>query len=168
MRARVITCSNRAAAGTYEDRSGPVLVDGLVALGFEVGRPVVVPDGPPVEAALRSAIADGFDLVLTSGGTGLSPTDHTPEMTRMVLEREVPGLGEAIRAYGVANGIAAAALSRGVAGTAGRTLVVNVPGSPGGARDALVVLGPVLQHAVDQLHGADHGPGGDHEQGGEH
>jgi molybdenum cofactor synthesis domain-containing protein len=159
VRARVITCSNRAAAGTYEDRSGPVLVTGLVELGFEVGDPVVVPDGPPVEQALREAVADGVDLVLTSGGTGLSPTDHTPEMTRMVLERDVPGLGEAIRAYGVANGIAAATLSRGIAGTAGRTLIINVPGSPGGARDALVVLGPVLVHAVDQMHGGDHGAG---------
>jgi molybdenum cofactor synthesis domain-containing protein len=162
VRARVITCSNRAAAGTYEDRSGPVLVEGLAALGFEVGDAVVVPDGPPVEAALREAVGDGFDVVLTSGGTGLSPTDHTPEMTRLVLEREVPGLAEAIRAYGVANGIAAAALSRGIAGTAGRTLVVNVPGSPGGAKDALVVLGPVLAHAVEQIHGTDHQQRGEH------
>jgi len=127
----------------------------------------VVPDGPPVEAALRGAVDAGYDLVLTSGGTGLSPTDHTPEMTRMVLEREVPGLGEAIRSYGVANGIPAAALSRGIAGTVARTLVINVPGSPGGARDALVVLGPVLVHAVEQMRGGDHevadpAPGGDH------
>ena len=168
MRARVITCSNRAAAGEYEDNSGRVLVEGLAALGFDVADSVVVPDGPPVEAALRRAIADGFDLVLTSGGTGLSPTDHTPEMTRVVLEREVPGLGEAIRAYGVANGIPAAALSRGIAGTAGRTLVVNVPGSPGAARDALVVLGPVLRHAVDQMRGGDHDREADHQAGGDH
>src|SRR5207342_284080 len=117
---------------------------------------VVVPDGTPVEAALRDAVDVGYDLVVTSGGTGLSPTDRTPEMTRVVLEREIPGLGEAIRAYGVANGIPAAALSRGIAGTAARTLIVNVPGSPGGARDALVVLGPVLAHAVDQMRGGDH------------
>ena len=156
MRALVVTCSNRAAAGVYADRSGPVLVDGLAALGFDVGAPVVVRDGPPVEAALRDAIDKGFDLVVTSGGTGLSPTDHTPEMTRLVLDREVPGLSEAIRAYGVANGVPAAALSRGIAGTAGRTLVVNVPGSTGGARDALMVLGPVLAHAVDQIRGGDH------------
>jgi len=133
-----------------------LLVEGLAALCFEVGAPLVVQDGPPVEAALRDAIDRGYDLVVTSGGTGLSPTDHTPEMTRMVLEREVPGLSEAIRAYGVANGVPAAALSRGVSGTVGRTLVVNVPGSTGGARDALTVLGPVLAHAVDQLRGGDH------------
>ncbi len=156
MRALVVTCSNRAAAGVYPDRSGPVLVEGLLALGFEVDGPVVVPDGEPVAAALREGVAAGYDVVLTSGGTGLSPTDRTPEMTRLVIEREVPGLGESIRAYGVANGIPAAALSRGVAGLAGRTLVVNVPGSTGGARDALAVLGPVLGHAVDQIGGGDH------------
>ncbi len=156
MRALVVVCSNRASSGEYPDRSGPVLVDGLHALGFEVADPIVVPDGAPVEAALRNAVDVGYDLVVTSGGTGLSPTDHTPEMTRLVLEREIPGLGEGIRAYGVANGIPAAALSRGIAGTAARTLIVNVPGSPGGARDALVVLGPVLVHAVDQMTGGDH------------
>jgi molybdenum cofactor synthesis domain-containing protein len=156
VRALVVTCSNRAAAGVYADTSGPVLVEGLTALGFEVGPPLVVADGPPVEAALRDAVDRGYDLVVTSGGTGLSPTDHTPEMTRLVLERDVPGLSEAIRAYGVANGVPAAALSRGVSGTAGRTLVVNVPGSTGGARDALTVLGPVLAHAVDQMRGGDH------------
>jgi molybdenum cofactor synthesis domain-containing protein len=156
MRALVVTCSNRAAAGSYPDRSGPVVVAGLVALGFEVDGPVVVPDGEPVESALRAAVAAAYDVVLTTGGTGLSPTDRTPEMTRLVVDRDVPGLAEAIRAYGVANGVPAAALSRGVAGTAGRTLVVNVPGSTGGARDALAVLGPVLAHAVDQIGGGDH------------
>jgi molybdenum cofactor synthesis domain-containing protein len=156
MRALVVTCSNRAAAGSYPDRSGPVVVAGLVALGFEVDGPVVVPDGEPVESALRAAVAASYDVVLTTGGTGLSPTDRTPEMTRLVVDRDVPGLAEAIRAYGVANGVPAAALSRGVAGTAGRTLVVNVPGSTGGARDALAVLGPVLAHAVDQIGGGDH------------
>jgi molybdenum cofactor synthesis domain-containing protein len=156
MRALVVTCSNRAAAGVYPDRSGPVLVQGLAALGFEVDGPVVVADGDPVETALRDAVAAGYDLVLTTGGTGLSPTDRTPEMTRRVVDREVPGLAEALRAHGAAGGVPTAVLSRGTAGLAGRTLVVNAPGSTGGARDALAVLGPVLAHAVDQVGGGDH------------
>ena len=156
MRARVITSSNRAAAGQYEDRSGPVLVDGLAALGFEVDAPVVVPDGTPLRDALRAAVADSVDLVVTTGGTGHTPMDVTPEMTREVIERESPGLAETIRAYGVANGVPTAVLSRGIAGIAGSTLIINAPGSPGGARDALAALGPVLAHAVDQVHGGDH------------
>ena len=156
MRARVITSSNRAAAGVYEDRSGPVLVDGLRGLGFEVEGPLVVADGEPLREALREAVEDGVDLVMTTGGTGHTPMDVTPEMTRAVIERESPGLAEAIRAYGVANGVPTAILSRGIAGIAGRTLIVNAPGSPGGARDAIAALGPVLAHAVDQLRGGDH------------
>jgi molybdenum cofactor synthesis domain-containing protein len=152
----VITASNRAAAGVYEDRSGPVLVHGLRALGFTVDGPQVVPDGEPVGAALRQAISDGYHVVLTTGGTGLTPADLTPEMTRPLLDREVGGLAEAIRAQGVANGVPTASLSRGLAGVAGRTLVVNLPGSTGGCRDGLAVLGPVLGHAVSQVRGGDH------------
>jgi molybdenum cofactor synthesis domain-containing protein len=155
MKARVIVASNRAAAGVYEDTSGPVLVAGLRELGCEVGEPVVVPDGPRVEDALRTALADGMDAVITSGGTGISPTDTTPEMTRRVLDYEIPGIAEAIRAHSLAK-VPTAALSRGLAGVAGRTLIVNLPGSKGGARDGLAVLGPVLGHAVDQLRGGDH------------
>ena len=154
--ALVVTVSTRAAAGVYEDRSGPVLVDGLRACGFEVGEPVVVPDGDEVGDALRAAVSAGHAVVLTTGGTGLNPNDHTPEQTRAVLEREVPQLSAAVAAYGVAQGVPTATLSRGVAGTAGGTLIVNLPGSSGGARDGMAVLAPVLQHAVSQLRGGDH------------
>jgi molybdenum cofactor synthesis domain-containing protein len=159
-RALVVTVSNRAAAGVYDDRGGPVLVDGLRDLGFAVDGPVVVPDGDPVEATLRDAVAASYDVVLTTGGTGLTPQDLTPEMTRRVLDREAPGIAEAIRARGVGAGVASAMLSRGLAGLAGRTLVVNLPGSPGACRDGVAVLRDVLVHAVDQVHGGDHPQGG--------
>jgi molybdenum cofactor synthesis domain-containing protein len=155
----VIVASNRAAAGVYSDTSGPRLVDGLRALGCTVDAPVVVPDGEPVAQALRAAIADGVDVVCTTGGTGIAPTDRTPEVTRSVLDYEVPGIAEAIRAYG-RDKVPAAALSRGVAGVAGRTLIVNLPGSSGAVKDGLAVLGPILAHAVEQLRGGDH-PRGD-------
>jgi len=153
--ARVIVASNRAAAGVYADTSGPRLVAGLRELGCEVGEPVVVPDGDPVSEALRLAVADGVDVVLTSGGTGITPTDRTPEVTRGLLDFEIPGIAEAIRAYS-RDKVPAAALSRGLAGVAGRTLIVNLPGSTGGAKDGLAVLGPLLKHTVDQIHGGDH------------
>ena len=156
-RALVITVSTRASAGVWDDRSGPVLREGLLALGLDVEGPVVVPDGDAVEAALRSAVESGFDLVVTTGGTGLTPTDLTPEMTSRVIEREVPGIAEALRAYGVAHGVPTAILSRGLAGTAGGALVVNLPGSTGGVRDGLAVLGDVVLHALDQIPGSDHG-----------
>lgn len=155
MKARVIVASNRAAAGVYADTSGPILVDGLRQLGFEVDEPVVVPDGEPVREALREAVAGGADVVLTSGGTGITPTDRTPEMTRAVLDYEIPGIAEAIRAY-ARDQVPTSALSRGLSGVAGRTLIVNLPGSPGAARDGLAVLGPILRHAVEQLRASDH------------
>ncbi len=155
-RAVVVTASNRASAGVYEDRSGQALAEGLRALGFEVEGPHVRPDDVDLLAeVLREAVASGADVVLTTGGTGLSPTDVTPEATREVVEREAPGLAEAVRRYGESK-VPTSVLSRGIAGTAARTLIVNLPGSTGGVRDGLAVLGPLLPHVVSQLRGGDH------------
>jgi molybdenum cofactor synthesis domain-containing protein len=156
VRALAITVSNRASAGVYADKSGPVLAELLRGAGCSVDGPLVVPDGEPVEAALRDAIAAGYDIVVTTGGTGLTPGDRTPEMTRRVLDREIPGIAEAIRSAGAAAGIASAILSRGLAGLAGPVLIVNLPGSAGGVRDGMGVLGGILRHAVDQARGGDH------------
>ena len=156
-RAVVVTASNRASAGVYEDRSGQALAEGLRELGFTVEGPHVLPDDrEALVRALQDAVAGGADVVLTTGGTGLSPTDVTPEATRAVLEREAPGIADAVRRYGADNGVPTSVLSRGLAGTAGRTLIVNLPGSTGGVRDALAVLGPLLPHVVSQLRGGDH------------
>jgi molybdenum cofactor synthesis domain-containing protein len=156
MRGAVVVASNRAAAGVYEDTTGPLLVDLLVSLGFSCDRPLVVPDGEAVGAAIASEVEGGARVVLTTGGTGLTPTDRTPEVTRALLDREVPGIAEAIRAYGVSKGVPTAALSRGLAGVAGDCLVVNLPGSRGGVKDAIAVLEPLLVHAVEQIVGSDH------------
>lgn len=152
----VVTASDRAAAGVYDDVSGRVLVEGLRALGLHVEDAVVVPDGDPVERELRRAVAAGAVLVVTTGGTGLGARDRTPEATLAVVDRAVPGIAEALRADAVRRGVPAGVLSRGVAGLAGRTLVVNVAGSTGAARDAVEVLAGVLPHALSQLAGGDH------------
>jgi molybdenum cofactor synthesis domain-containing protein len=153
--ARVIVASNRAAKGVYEDKTGPVIAAWLADRGYDVPAPVVVEDGDPVGGALRAALADGVAVVLTTGGTGISPTDRTPDVTRALLDHELPGVADAIRAAGLPK-VPTAVLSRGVAGVAGRTLVVNLPGSGGGVKDGLGVLDGILEHAVDQLAGGDH------------
>jgi molybdenum cofactor synthesis domain-containing protein len=132
-----------------------LIVERLAELGFAAAGPEVVPDGPQVEVTLRRVLSLGYDLVVTSGGTGISPTDKTPEMTRNVLDYEVPGIAEAIRAEGLPK-VPSAALSRGLAGVAGRTLIVNLPGSQGGVRDGMAVLSRIVGHALDQLNGGDH------------
>lgn len=156
VQAVVVVASNRAADGVYEDTSGPILVKGLAAHGFDVTGPVVVHDGEEVAQALLTAVADGADLVVTSGGTGLTSLDLTPEMTSRVVDFEVPGIAEMIRAAGLAK-TPHAALSRGIAGVAGRTLIVNLAGSKGAAKDGLAVLtAGFVEHAVSQLHDGDH------------
>jgi molybdenum cofactor synthesis domain-containing protein len=156
-RARVVTVSDRSAQGRREDSSGPVLADVLRGLGFDVDDVVVVPDDVEhVQAALREAVAAGVDVVLTTGGTGFSPRDITPEATRPLLDREAPGLPEALRRTRQ-DEVPTTVLSRGVAGTVGATFVLNLPGSTGAVRDAADVLAPVLGHLVAQLRGT-----GDH------
>lgn len=155
-RAAVVVASNRAAAGIYADETGPMIVEALRSWGFDVDDAAVVGDGDPVAVAIRSALDTGVDAVITTGGTGINPTDRTPEATRPLLDRELPGVAEAMRARGVTAGVATASLSRGLAGVAGSAVVVNLPGSRGGVKDGLAVLADVLPHAVDQLRGGDH------------
>jgi molybdenum cofactor synthesis domain-containing protein len=152
----VITASNRAASGIYADKSGQLLAELLAEAGCEqVDGPKVVPDGEPVEAALREGVRDGYDVIVTTGGTGLTPQDLTPEMTRRVIEREIPGIAEAVRQANREK-VPTSILSRGLAGQAGTTLIVNLPGSSGGVRDGMAILAPILRHAVDQMRGGDH------------
>lgn len=166
-----MSASNRAAAGVYEDRTGPTIVEWLRARGYETPEPLVVPDGQPVGAALRAAVDDQVSVIITTGGTGINPTDRTPEVTAELLDRPIPGLAEAIRTAGLP-GVPTAVLSRGLAGVGGRSLIVNLPGSRGGVQDGLDVLAGVVDHAVDQIAGGDHDrqAGGDHDRqvGGDH
>jgi molybdenum cofactor biosynthesis protein B len=151
----VVIASTRAATGVYEDRCGPIIRDWFTDRGFDVTEPAVVADGDAVRDALRTALGQGADVIVTSGGTGISPTDVTPEATLSVIDYQIPGLADAIRRSGLP-GVPTAVLSRGVCGVVGRTLVINLPGSLGGVRDGLTVLSDVLEHALDQLSGGDH------------
>ena len=153
VRAGVITVSTRGAAGERADESGPALKDGLIAAGHEVVSTALVPDDvAKIANAILDAIRIGANVVLTSGGTGLSPNDVTPEATRRVIDREVPGIAEALRATSLAK-TPHGMLSRGVAGAVGSALVVNLPGSPRAVSESLAVLLPVLPHAVELLAG---------------
>ena len=164
MRVSVITCSNRSAAGERPDDSGALLAQLLADDGHEVAAREVVPDDiEAIRTAVNTAVAGGCDAVLTTGGTGLTPTDVTPEAIGPLLHREVPGIAEAIR-LASREQVPTSVLSRGLAGTINSTLVVTLPGSPGGVRDGYAVLRPLLTHAVDQMRGGDHRPGGGHAQ----
>jgi molybdenum cofactor synthesis domain-containing protein len=154
-RAVVIVASTRAAAGEYEDRTGPVIAAWLAERGFEVGAPVVRADGPGVAVALAEAVAGGARVILTTGGTGITPTDRTPEATAPLLDLEIPGIMEEARRTGVAH-TPTAVLTRGHAGLAGGAFVMNLPGSPGGVRDGLGVLDRILDHVLEQARGAVH------------
>ena len=160
MRAAVITCSNRSARGERADDSGELLVSMLTADGHEVVLRRVVPDEiGAIRGAIHDAVLAGARAVLTTGGTGLTPTDVTPEAVRPLLQREIPGIAESLRAVS-RDAVPTSVLSRGVAGTIGASIVVTLPGSPGGVRDGMAVLRPLLEHAVDQVAGGDHRPGG--------
>jgi molybdenum cofactor synthesis domain-containing protein len=154
MTALALTVSTRAAAGAYEDTTGPLIFQWLTERGFDTARRVV-PDGPGVEAALRGAVAGRLRIAVTTGGTGISPTDRTPEYTRSVLDLELPGFAEEFRRVGAAHS-PHALLSRGIAGVAGRTLIVNLPGSAAAVRDGLEVLDGFYRHALEQIAGGDH------------
>jgi molybdenum cofactor synthesis domain-containing protein len=153
--ARVIIASTRAATGVYEDRTGPIIVDWLNKRGIVAPAPTVVPDGSEVAQALLAAVAEKAGVVITSGGTGISPTDGTADATADIVDFQIPGLADAIRRSGLPH-VPTSVLSRGICGVRDGVLIVNLPGSTGGVKDGLGVLDGVLEHALDQLAGKDH------------
>jgi len=153
MKCGILTVSDKGARGEREDRSGPAIREMIEAAGGEIARTMIVPDEPAeIRAALIAWSDEGLDLILTTGGTGFSPRDRTPEATKSVLEREAPGLPEAMRRAG-ADKTPTAMLSRAVAGIRGSTLIVNLPGSEKAARESLAAILPALPHGVDILKG---------------
>lgn len=155
IQATVITVSNRCARGEAEDLSGQVLREALNAQNYQVDSQII-PDGvESVSTAISAAVNSGSRVVITTGGTGVTPLDLTPEGTSRLLERKLPGIADAIRRKG-AEVVPTAVLSRGLAGTIGTSFICNLPGSPGGARDGIAVLAPLLDHILDQLLGGNH------------
>ena len=152
----VITASNRASRGEYEDLSGTKLVEGLTALGYECSGPHIVADEiDQIREQLTQALAAKIRLIVTTGGTGVSPTDVTPEATAPFIEKNIPGFAEALRAYS-RDKIATADLTRGLAGTQGSSFIINLPGSQGAVADGLVIIQRLAGHVLDQLDGKDH------------
>ena len=157
MKAAIITASARASAGIYEDKSGEILKTGLTALGYEVSDVVIVADDvKEISNAIASALAAQTDLIVTTGGTGISPTDVTPEATAPLIQKLLPGIPEALRASSREK-VPTADLSRGLAGTSATSLIINLPGSPGAVRDGLVIIERLAGHIHEQLRGKDHG-----------
>ena len=154
--ALVITASNRASAGVYEDKSGKILVEGLENLGYQITESINVPDNlAQISGAIKSGIEKKIDLIVTTGGTGVSPMDITPEATAPLIEKILPGFSEALRAY-ARDKVPTTDLSRAIAGVTDKSLIVNLPGSPGGVKDGLVILERLASHIHDQVAGHDH------------
>lgn len=157
----VITVSDRSARGVREDKSGPIAVKLLTEFNVQCPPPIVVTDDiPEIQAAIRAAIDSGARFIFTTGGTGVAPRDYTPEATKPFLHTELPGIAEQIRAFGVQK-TPLAGLSRALVGVTERgekgVFIVNAPGSTGGVRDTIAVVGPLIEHVLSQLVGTDHG-----------